>query len=145
MTYTILGSIPKNLELARELTAHLISEMHTLHSENAHIEVLLYAGDEYELYFLPGDTIDVIVNRLIAVVKLSREPMPKSGAGLGQDADQSEASQQRADILLFAQVALALLDSDETGCHRTDAHASVPVPVQHFVESVSASRRGVPS
>lgn len=135
-----LDALPKKIDLARELTAHLISEMHTLHSENAHIEALLDAGDEYELHLLPGDTVDAIVDNLMTVVKLSREPVPKRTTGLDHDVDQSGAVQQRADMLLFAQVALALLDSDATCSHDADRHASEHV--QHVVESASANRQG---
>ena len=53
MTYTTtMGAMPKNIELARDLTAHLISEMCPLHRENEPIERLLDAGDEYELILL---------------------------------------------------------------------------------------------
>ena len=122
MTKTTAGTLPNKIDLALELTAYFVSEMHTLHRENAHIEALLYSSDDYELYFLPGDTIDAMVDNLMTVVKLSSEPVPKRTAGLGHDVDQSGAVQQRADMLLFAQVALALLES----VRETDCHACVP-------------------
>ena len=118
MTNTTMGTMPKNLELARELTAHLISAMHHLYRENEHIEKLLDAGDEYELILLPGESLDDIVNNLKMVVTLASEPVPMPTTGRDRERHHYQATHQRDDIRLFAQVALALLDPNAAGrCH----------------------------
>ena len=118
MTNTTMGTMPKNLELARELTAHLLTEMHHLYRENEHIEKLLNAGDEYELILLPGESMEDIVDNLKMVQTLAREPVPMPTAGRDRERHQYAATHQRNDIGLIATVALALLDPNAAGrCH----------------------------
>ena len=121
MTHTTMGTMPKNLELARELTAHLISEMHTLHGENQHIERLLDAGDEYELILLPGESLEDIVDNLKTVERLASEPVPMPTAGRDRGRHHYGATHQRDGIRLFAQVALALLDPNAMGDDRSNS------------------------
>ena len=108
----------RSIDLANDLMAHLISEMHHVYRENAHIERLLDAGDEYELNPLPGESLDDIVNNLKMVVTLASEPVPMPTTGRDRERHHNQAPHQRDDIRLFAQVALALLDPNAAGrCH----------------------------
>lgn len=115
MTNTTMGTMPKNLELARELTAHLLTEMHHLYRANEHIERLLDAGDEYELILLPGESLEDIVDNLKMVQTLASEPVPKPTTGVDRESRHYEATHQRDQIRLFAQVALALLEVADHG------------------------------
>ena len=115
MTHTTMGTIPKNIELARELTAHLLTEMHHVYRENKHLETLLSAGDEYELILLPGESLEDIVNNLKVIQTLASEPVPVPTAGRDRERHQYAAAHQRDDIRLFAQVALALLEVNNRG------------------------------
>ena len=144
MTHTTMGTMPKNLELARELTAHLISEMHTLHGENQHIERLLDAGDEYELILLPGESLEDIVDNLKTVERLASEPVPMPTAGRDRERHHYQATHQRDDIRLFATVALALLDPNATGDDRSNSdetpgvlHATESAPLVYQLGSTS--------
>ena len=118
MTYTTTGTIATNIELARELAAHFISELHTLHHENEHITQLLDVGDEYDLLLLPGESLEAIVNNLKIIVMLACEPVPMPTTGRDRVNHHYRATHQRQTILLFAQVALALLNPAAMGDHR---------------------------
>ena len=108
----------RSFDLANDLTAHLISEMHHVYRENAHIERLLDAGDEYELNPLPGESLEDIVNNLKMVQTLASEAVPMPMAGRDRERHHYEATHQRDDIRLFATVALALLDPNAAErCH----------------------------
>jgi hypothetical protein len=144
MTNTTMGTMPKNLELARELTAHLLTEMHHLYRANEHIERLLDAGDEYELILLPGESLEDIVDNLKMVQTLASEPVPMPTAGRDRERHHYRATHQRDDIRLFARVALALLDPNATGDARSDIdetpdvlHVSESTPTVYQLESTS--------
>ena len=108
----------RSFDLANDLMAHLISEMHHVYRENAHIERLLDAGDEYELNPLPGESLEDIVNNLKMVQTLASEAVPMPMAGRDRERHHYEATHQRDDIRLFATVALALLDPNAAErCH----------------------------
>ena len=101
MTHTTAtGSMPKNLQLSRELIAHLISETHTLHCENRHIAQLMDAGDEYELILLPGEDLEAILDNLKIIVRLASEPVPMNTTGHGRESDRNEVADQRNQIRL---------------------------------------------
>ena len=121
MTHTTMGTMPKNLELARELTAHVISEMQPLYRANEHIERLIDAGDEYELNLLPGESLEDIVDNLKTVERLASEPVPMPTAGRDRGRHHYGATHQRDGIRLFAQVALALLDPNAMGDDRSNS------------------------
>jgi hypothetical protein len=145
MTHTTtMGWTPINLELARELTAHLLTEMHHLYRENEHIEKLLNAGDEYELILLPGESLDDIVNNLKMVQTLASEPAPMPTTGRDRERHHYGATHQRDGIRLFATVALALLDPNATGHARSDSdetpdvlHAAESAPMVYQLGSTS--------
>ena len=144
MTNTTMGTMPKNLELARELTAHLLTEMHHLYRANEHVERLLDAGDEYELILLPGESLEDIVDNLKMVQTLASEPVPMPTAGRDRERHHYRATHQRDDIRLFARVALALLDPNATGDARSDIdetpdvlHVSESTPTVYQLESTS--------
>ncbi len=105
----------RNIDLAHDLTAHLISEMHPLYRENEYLERLLDAGDEYELNPLPGASLEDIVDNLKMVQTLASEPVPKPTTGVDRESRHYEATHQRDQIRLFAQVALALLEVADHG------------------------------
>lgn len=116
MTFTTTtGAMPKNLELARELIAHHISEMCPIHRENEPIVRLLDAGNEYELILLPGDSLDAIVDNLKMVLKLASESVHMPTTGHDRENHHYEATHQREEIRLFGQVGLALLGSPHHG------------------------------
>ena len=100
----------RNIDLANDLMAHLISEMHHVYRENEPIERLLDAGDEYELNPLPGESLEDVVDNLKMVQTLASEPVPMPTTGVDRESRHYEATHQRDDIRLFAQVALALLE-----------------------------------
>ena len=132
MTHTTMGTMPKNLELAHDLTAHLISEMHHVYRENAHIERLLDDGDEYELNPLPGESLEDIVNNLKMVQTLASEPVPMPTTGVDRENRHYEATQQRDDIRLFAQVALALLDPNAAERCHAEAMGDSPLRMEQL-------------
>ena len=132
----------RNIDLANDLMAHLISEMHHVYRENAHIERLLDAGDEYELILLPGESLEDIVDNLKTVERLASEPVPMPTAGRDRERHHYRATHQRDDIRLFARVALALLDPNATGDARSDIdetpdvlHVSESTPTVYQLES----------
>jgi len=134
----------RSFDLANDLTAHLISEMHHVYRENAHIERLLDAGDEYELNPLPGESLEDIVNNLKMVQTLASEAVPMPMAGRDRERHHYEATHQRDDIRLFATVALALLDPNATGHARSDSdetpdvlHAAESAPMVYQLGSTS--------
>lgn len=107
--------IPKNLELAREMIMHLISEMHTLYVENAHIEAFLHDGDEYELIVLPGECLKATLGSLRAALKLACQPVSMPQDGRERAIYCARVIHQRQNIRLFVQVAIALLQADGAG------------------------------
>ena len=135
MSITIVPKSRK-IDLANDLVAHLISEMHHLYRENEHIERLLDAGDEYELNPLPGETLEDIVNNLKIVQTLASQPVPMPTAGRDRERHHYGATYQRDDIRLFAQVALALLDPEAMEDNRSD-NDETPA-VLHAAESARA-------
>ena len=108
MCITTTDTLPKNIDLARELIAHISHDTVSLYEENIRILEMLDGG-ELSTEALPGETFDDIVSNLRDVIVLAREPVALAKTGRKAEADHYGATRERNDLLLFARVALGLL------------------------------------
>lgn len=108
-------STSPNLQLARDLFAHFMEQRDwVLKPGNAEITPLLDGGDQYELDCLPGETIEAIAGNLRKALQLASEPAPLPTTGRNRQDKQMAADFERKDVVLFARVALALIEGERT-------------------------------
>ena len=132
----------QNLQLARDLFAYFLEQRSwVLTADNAEIAPLLDGGDEYEVACLPGETVEAVIGNLTKAISLSLKEAPLPTSGRNREVRQTKTRIEREQILLFARVALALIEVEN---HAPESHDSGAAAVLRGIQAMTTAFLGQP-